>query len=61
VKTDFGYHVIEVIERDANRKLSDEQANDLRQRRLAEWLQSRRTKAAVVVNVADLVAAAPPN
>jgi parvulin-like peptidyl-prolyl isomerase len=61
VKTDFGYHVIEVLERDPARALSADQLIELKQRRLAEWLRARRDKAAVVINVAELRDLPPSN
>ncbi len=54
VHTDFGYHVIEVLERDEARALSEDQLIELRQRFLADWLESRRDKAEIVIIVPDL-------
>jgi parvulin-like peptidyl-prolyl isomerase len=54
VATDFGFHVIEVIERDASRELSVEQRYTLREKRLMEWLADRRRQSHIEVFVADL-------
>ncbi|MBI2939111.1 MAG: peptidylprolyl isomerase [Chloroflexi bacterium] len=45
VKTSFGYHLIEVIERDANRPLGDEQLAQARLKRFNDWLNGERAKA----------------
>jgi parvulin-like peptidyl-prolyl isomerase len=54
VKTDFGYHVIETLERDPSRELSADQKYALREKRLMEWLDQRRQSSDVVINVEDL-------
>lgn len=61
VKTDFGYHIIEALEVDPNRALSAEQLNELRQRKLQDWLKERRAQATVEILVDDLKASAPIN
>jgi parvulin-like peptidyl-prolyl isomerase len=54
VQSDFGYHVIEVIERDPNRALSEAQLIQLKERKLQEWQLERRAQADIVIYVADL-------
>jgi parvulin-like peptidyl-prolyl isomerase len=61
VKTDFGYHIIEALEVEPNHILSEDQLNQLRQRKLQDWLKTRRAQAAVVILVDDLKDAAPKN
>ncbi len=45
VKTNFGYHIIEVLERDENRPLSPEDLDEARRKRFDEWLQEQRAVA----------------
>lgn len=45
VQTQFGYHIIQVIEKDPNRKLPEQQWQDLRQFRFQDWLEEQRQKA----------------
>lgn len=54
VQTDFGFHVIEVLERDAERELSADQRYALREKRLMEWLEQQRQSSDIVINVEDL-------
>lgn len=45
IQSQFGYHVIEVLERDEDRPLSPVQLDQARQERFFEWLQERQTTA----------------
>ena len=45
VQTQFGYHIIQVLEKDPNRKLPEQQWQDLRQFRFQDWLEAQRQKA----------------
>lgn len=45
VKTQFGYHIIEVLERDDNRPLSPDQLDQAQRQRFDEWLQEQRASA----------------
>lgn len=54
VQSDFGYHVIEVIERDPSRALSEAQLIQLKEKKRQEWQTERRAKADIVIYVADL-------
>lgn len=45
VKTQFGYHIIEVLERDENRELSPSELEQAKQERFQEWLQEQRASA----------------
>ncbi len=47
IKTDFGYHIIQVIERDANRPLTPEARQALGQKALKAWLDEQRQNAQV--------------
>lgn len=42
VKTQFGYHIIEVLERDENRPLSPSQLDQAKQERYQKWLEEQR-------------------
>ncbi len=44
VETEFGWHIIRVLERDAERVLTDQQITRLTQTRVAQWLEERRTE-----------------
>jgi parvulin-like peptidyl-prolyl isomerase len=54
VLTDFGYHVIEVVDEDGARDLSEEQRYTLREKRLMEWLRDRRAASDIVIYIEDL-------
>ncbi|MFN8499198.1 MAG: peptidylprolyl isomerase [Anaerolineae bacterium] len=45
VQTQFGYHIIQVLEKDPNRKLPEQQWQDLRQFKFQDWLEQQRQKA----------------
>ncbi len=53
VQTQFGYHVIQVLEKDPNRKLPEQQWQDLRQFRFQDWLEQQRQKADIKRMVGD--------
>ncbi len=61
VQTDFGYHVIEVMEKNPAMALDEEQLNALRQQSLMDWLATQRQNATIVVNVEDLQDVAATN
>jgi parvulin-like peptidyl-prolyl isomerase len=54
VLTDFGYHVIEVVDEDGSRELSEEQRYSMREKRLMEWLIDRRASSDIVIYIEDL-------
>lgn len=54
VLTDFGYHIIEAVEVDESRDLSEEQRYTLREKRLMEWLAERRDASEIVIHIEDL-------
>lgn len=54
VQSELGYHVVEVLERDAARELSDEQLMPLREKRVLEWLDGRRKAAKIDIYIEDL-------
>lgn len=45
IKSQFGYHIIEVLERDENRPLSPSQLQQARQDRFRQWLQEQQAAA----------------
>lgn len=47
IQTQFGYHIIQVLEREANRKLPDERWQELRQMRFQDWLEDQRDAAKI--------------
>jgi len=46
-KTDFGYHIIQVVEKDPARKISDEMLPAWRQSMFLRWLETQRTEAKI--------------
>ncbi len=56
VQSDFGFHVIELIERDPSRALDEAQRVQLKEKKLAEWQATRRKEADIVIYVEDLKA-----
>jgi parvulin-like peptidyl-prolyl isomerase len=56
IQTDFGFHVIELIERDPERALDEAQRVQLKEKKLAEWQAERRAQADIVIYVEDLKA-----
>lgn len=54
VSTEYGFHVIEVLERDEARELSEIQINNLKEKRLMDWLAERRATSTIEIYVADL-------
>ncbi len=53
VQTQFGYHIIQVLEKDPNRKLPEQQWQDLRQFRFQDWIEQQRQKADIKRKVGD--------
>jgi parvulin-like peptidyl-prolyl isomerase len=47
VKSDFGYHVIEVLEKDPKRQVSEEMLTAWRQNKFIEWLDEQRATAKI--------------
>jgi len=47
VKSDFGYHIIEVIEKDPARQVPDEMVAAWRQKTFAQWLDTQRSAAKI--------------
>jgi foldase protein PrsA len=54
VTTEFGTHIIEVLERDRERPLSEQQQSDLRSKQLMDWLAKRRAESKIEIYVDDL-------
>jgi len=54
VETEFGFHVIEVLERDPSRELEEAQRNQLRQNKLLAWQAERRKASKIEIFVEDL-------
>jgi foldase protein PrsA len=54
VQTEYGYHIFEVIERDPNHTLSEEQRLSIKESRVLEWLAQRRAQSAVEIYVDEL-------
>ncbi len=54
VATDFGYHVFEVLERDADHPLTDEQKYQMKEKALLDWLAERRSQSTIEILVDDL-------
>lgn len=52
--SELGFHIVEVLERDPARAMSDEQLMPLRERKLTEWLAARRSASEITVLVDDL-------
>ncbi len=48
VKTSFGYHIINVIERDANRPLDEATLDQKKSRALDNWLTTQRNSGTVI-------------
>ena len=47
VKTDFGYHIIEVVEKDPKRKVPEEMLAAWRQEKFVQWLKAERSAAKI--------------
>ncbi|MGC8786572.1 MAG: peptidylprolyl isomerase, partial [Anaerolineae bacterium] len=47
VKTSFGYHIIEVVEKDPARKVSDEMLPTWQQKQFLQWLAEQRARAKI--------------
>jgi len=54
VHTDFGYHILEVVEEDPSRAIDPERRSELRARAMQAWLADRRAAADIVVYLDDL-------
>lgn len=54
VHTDFGYHVIEVVEEDPSREIDPERRSELRARAMQTWLAERRAASDIVIYLDDL-------
>ncbi|MBK7780332.1 MAG: hypothetical protein IPJ58_06000 [Ardenticatenia bacterium] len=52
--SDLGFHIVEVLERDPARAMSDEQLMPLREKKLTEWLTERRSASDIEIMVDDL-------
>lgn len=49
IETEFGYHLVQVVERDAQRPLSPEARLALQQQALVDWLEAQRGAAAIEI------------
>ena len=54
VATEYGFHVIEVLERDDDRALTETQVNNLREKRLMDWLSKQRAESEIDIYIDDL-------
>ena len=54
VASDLGFHIVEVLERDPARAMSDEQLMPQREKKLTEWLTARRKASTIEIMVEDL-------
>ena len=54
VETDYGFHIVEVLERDPSRELDAAAQLRLKEKKLFEWLAERRQASTIVVYVEDL-------
>jgi peptidyl-prolyl cis-trans isomerase C len=54
VETDFGFHIIEVLERDPDHPLTEAQRLQLKEKKLLDWLAEKRDQADIVIYVDDL-------
>ncbi len=54
VRSDLGYHIVEVLDRDQARKLNEEQQFALKEKRVLEWLGEQRAAAEIVIYIEDL-------
>lgn len=51
VQSPSGYHIIEVLERDANRALQPEEVEQLKQTAFQQWLRDQRTSAEIQITL----------
>jgi len=49
VKSPFGYHIIQLIEKDASRELDEDLWQNLRQQKFLDWLDEQRAKANIQI------------
>jgi parvulin-like peptidyl-prolyl isomerase len=54
VLTDFGYHIIEVLDEDDARELSEEQRYTLREKAYIDWLAEQRAASDIEIYIEDL-------
>ncbi|MEA3460220.1 MAG: SurA N-terminal domain-containing protein [Chloroflexota bacterium] len=47
VRSEWGYHILEVLEKDTQRPLSPERLNEMRRSRWTQWLYEQREKATI--------------
>lgn len=47
VQTQFGYHILQVLEKDPNRKLPEDRWQELRQAKFQDWLEDQRNAAKI--------------
>jgi len=52
VRSQFGYHILQVIERDNNRVLSTEMLQNVKQDAFTRWLADQRSKADIQIEIA---------
>jgi len=51
IKSDLGYHIIYVVERDANHPLSVDARRTLQEAKLKQWLADQKTSATIVITL----------
>ncbi len=51
IKTSFGYHIVQVIEREMDHKLSADARRALQQQALTRWVEERRSQSTIEINL----------
>lgn len=54
IQTEYGYHVVEMIERDDSRELEDDQVYAAREKALMDWLEARKAESTIEIYIDDL-------
>lgn len=54
VQTEYGYHVVEMIDRDDSRELEEDQVYAAREKALMDWLEARKADSTIEIFIDDL-------
>lgn len=54
IRTEYGYHVVEMIERDDSRELEEDQVYAAREKALMDWLEERKAGSNIEIFIDDL-------